>query len=384
MNSIDTSRSRARLRSNVVAWWVIALAGCGQAAAPESPPAARHPADAAAAAPSASPTDATGPDAEAPACTDGDRRCAGGAMETCANAAWSAAESCAPGACVTDGPATAHCAAGGSDAAAPLIAIFSAFPAETAPLLAAASIDSTKVVNGHTFRIGTLHGVRVAIGLTGMGLPNATATAHAVLAALPVSGVVFSGVAGSTLRIGDVVVPTSWSLRTSATYAPNAAWLQMATDITASNAVCLDKCTVVPATGLPVCLDHVPAVAVGGAGQSDDVSVPLACQAGGDDVFGCDVGAPSASANTCQSMGPAAPASGSGPIATDNETAAVAAEAAARGVPFIAFRGVSDGAGDPLGLPGYPTQFFAYYRLAARNAAAATVAFIGRMATTAP
>src|SRR5262249_13751337 len=31
-----------------------------------------------------------------------------------------------------------------------------------------------------------------------------------------------------------------------------------------------------------------------------------------------------------------------------------------------------------LGLPGFPTQFFAYYRLAARNAAAATTALIER------
>ncbi|MFN8544711.1 MAG: hypothetical protein U0807_10995 [Candidatus Binatia bacterium] len=52
------------------------------------------------------------------------------------------------------------------------------------------------------------------------------------------------------------------------------------------------------------------------------------------------------------------------------ETAAVAAVAAARGVPFLGVRGVSDGTGDPLGLPGFPAQFFAYYRLAADNAAA--------------
>ena len=50
--------------------------------------------------------------------------------------------------------------------------------------------------------------------------------------------------------------------------------------------------------------------------------------------------------------------------------------AAVRGLPFIAFRAVSDGEGDPLGVPGFPAQFFAYYRLAARNATAATVAFL--------
>ena len=70
----------------------------------------------------------------------------------------------------------------------------------------------------------------------------------------------------------------------------------------------------------------------------------------------------------------------------DMETAAIARETAARGLPFIAFRATSDGSGDPLGLPGFPAQFFAYYRLSAHNAAAATVAFLRRavsVATTA-
>ncbi len=273
---------------------------------------------------------------------------------------------------------------GDGGASAPFLAIFSAFPAETAPLLAKATITSTQVINGHTFRIGTLEGVHVAIGLTGMGLSAATATAHAVLAQLPVTGVVFSGVAGSKSRIGDVAVPTSWSLRTTATYAPNAAWLNIARSIVADGSLCLEKCTVVPATGVPVCLDHVPAAGVGGVGQSDDLSTPVTCSNGGDDVFGCDVGTTAIAANQCLPMGPPGADAGADPIVTDNETAAVAAEAAMRSLPFIAFRGVSDGSGDPLGLPGYPTQFFAYYRLAARNAAATTVAFVKRAGSTTP
>ena len=58
------------------------------------------------------------------------------------------------------------------------------------------------------------------------------------------------------------------------------------------------------------------------------------------------------------------------------ETAAIAREATKRGVPFIAFRATSDGAGDPLMLPGFPSEFFVYYRLAAHNAAAAAIAFL--------
>jgi hypothetical protein len=40
---------------------------------------------------------------------------------------------------------------------------------------------------------------------------------------------------------------------------------------------------------------------------------------------------------------------------------------------------VSDGAGDPRGDRGFPTQFFDYYRLAADNSAAAAVATVKRL-----
>jgi nucleoside phosphorylase len=62
--------------------------------------------------------------------------------------------------------------------------------------------------------------------------------------------------------------------------------------------------------------------------------------------------------------------------AADEETAAVLKVARARGVPFLGFRGVSDGAGDPLGLPGFPVQFVVYRQLAADNAAAAVIGFL--------
>jgi hypothetical protein len=67
-------------------------------------------------------------------------------------------------------------------------------------------------------------------------------------------------------------------------------------------------------------------------------------------------------------------------MAEDMETAAVARVAASHRVPWIAFRAVSDGAGDPLGPPGFPVQFAAYYRLAAGNAAAGTLALLDGIA----
>jgi nucleoside phosphorylase len=64
------------------------------------------------------------------------------------------------------------------------------------------------------------------------------------------------------------------------------------------------------------------------------------------------------------------------------ETAAIAREARARELPFLGFRAASDGTQDPLGLTKPFAQFFVYYRLASDNAAAATVAFLERIAAT--
>jgi len=64
-------------------------------------------------------------------------------------------------------------------------------------------------------------------------------------------------------------------------------------------------------------------------------------------------------------------------VIEDMETAAVARIATEKRIPFIAFRGVSDGRGDPLMLPPVPyLQFVVYQQLAADNAAAATLAFL--------
>ena len=48
--------------------------------------------------------------------------------------------------------------------------------------------------------------------------------------------------------------------------------------------------------------------------------------------------------------------------AVDQETAAAQQVADAHGIPFLGIRGMSDGPGDPLNLPGYPFTFFVYKR----------------------
>jgi hypothetical protein len=178
-----------------------------------------------------------------------------------------------------------------------------------------------------------------------------------------------------------------WEFKGGTSYPVDPDWLKLAEGIAAPDAVSLERCTVpvsLPAEGT-VCMVEQPVVVVGGVGQSTDVNggKPFPCQPTGNDVFGCDVAANTPAAGPAadrRSLQTSAAADSEAPVAVDNETAAIAREAAMRGVRFIAFRAVSDGAGDPLNLAGYPFQFFAYYRLSARNAAAATAAFLERLA----
>ena len=96
-----------------------------------------------------------------------------------------------------------------ADSSSPHVAVLSAFPAELAPLLERATIEETVVVGDRTFRVGRLGGVPVVLGITGIGMVNAAQTTRALLDRFPVVGVVVSGVAGSTRRIGDVDVPVA-------------------------------------------------------------------------------------------------------------------------------------------------------------------------------
>src|SRR5439155_294945 len=77
-------------------------------------------------------------------------------------------------------------------------------------------VTEVGVFNGRRFFAGTVAGKSVVMGLTGIGLVDADLTTRAVLAFLQSSGVrvkavVFSGVAGSSYNIGDVVVPDHWT-----------------------------------------------------------------------------------------------------------------------------------------------------------------------------
>lgn len=266
--------------------------------------------------------------------------------------------------------ALASCGSGPSETEEPFVAVLAAFPAELAALVERARVEETIRTAERTLRVGRLGGVRVVLAMTGIGLLNAERTTRDVLDRFDVTGVVVSGVAGAPSRIGDVVVPESWALASGARFDATPEWIDLARQLARAHPT-FDRCTVVAASGESVCLSHVPTIVIGGTGSSDDSfgDSPLPCQPGGDDVFGCDV---------VESIATGTETDGE-PSAVDMETAAIAAEAEARGLPFIAFRAVSDGEGDPLGLPGFPAQFFAYYRLASANAAIATTEFLTQL-----
>ncbi|HLY37059.1 MAG TPA: 5'-methylthioadenosine/S-adenosylhomocysteine nucleosidase [Candidatus Binatia bacterium] len=246
------------------------------------------------------------------------------------------------------------------------IVVLSAFPAELAPLVAAADVESTVEVDGRSYYLATLAGVRVVLGLTGIGMVNAANRTMSVITAFSPEAIVFSGVAGSRYNIGDVVVVAEWVEKSGGDPVPvNPALLALVRNAATSLPGSFETCATTVSNG-EVCLPYTPAVVFGDLGTTDDPfnGNPLPCTPGGGDVFGCELPAPTAVADEVDDM----------------ETAVVATLAAQHGIPFVAMRAVSDGAGDPLGDRGFPTQFFDYYHLAAANGALVTRAVIADVA----
>jgi nucleoside phosphorylase len=268
--------------------------------------------------------------------------------------------------------------------------VLSAFPAEADALLSHTTLDADPVVvwDRRHFYLGTMSGRKVIVSMTGIGLVNTTETAEAAFASFTtksIGAVVFSGVAGGggRTKIADVTVPARWTLDGGATFH----------SVDPGMLVAAEKLSVTLETGR-INLRRRPQVIVGGDGSSWDNNngVAFPCIPNGGNVFGCQPRtAPDRSrrytGNFFQTAGPwlrkalisnANIASTSDPAfdATDMETAAAQAVADRHGVPFVGVRGITDGPGDPLHLPGFPFQFFCYKRIAANNAARVTAALL--------
>ena len=315
----------------------------------------------------------------------------------------------------------------GSACATSRLLLLSAFPAEMGQIMKATHLDSTDPIRSPApeskeFWTGTLDGKPVIEALTGIGPVNATHTTTAAFGIFDgvhnpdcITSVAFSGVAGAgsdtyggtprQSRIGDVTVPDRWTtdggrtwstatpalLDTAAKVAPTVA-LQNTTPLADYACACVDAGTI-PGVTFP----YTPVVLFHGDGSTTDPFGGHAapCLQHGGDLAGCEP-CPAALGTSPDPMrfvtgmegiadpgfitGLFALAGGSGGnfIESDEETGAVAAVVNAHGVPFIGFRGISDGTADPLmiqNLP-FPSQFLVYMQLAADNAAKLTLAFV--------
>jgi nucleoside phosphorylase len=300
------------------------------------------------------------------------------------------------------------------------VLVVSAMPIELSPLLSQEKVTRTVTRGGRQFFVGTLRGHDVILAMTRIGPVNATKTSKLALqtfrcgGAPAISAAVFSGVAGGDY-IGDVAVPTRWTLDNGKSWLPVDDGMLTAARKVANANIKLERktgtgdplctCAVNPNTVTTVAVLHKPVVKVGGNGQTTDPfgGRAIPCVPGNGDVFGC-APCPAAKHNlsdvkafpkgiepfvgtgffTGYLQSPAK--SDTKYTAQDEETAAVDKVMTAAGVPFIGFRAASDGTGteggkvpaggDPLHLPGFPFQFFYYRQLASDNAALTTLAFL--------
>ena len=271
------------------------------------------------------------------------------------------------------------------------IAVISAFAPELA--LLEGQVDNAEMtqINGVDFMTGSLAGHDVVVFLSGVSMVNAAMTTQLALDHFNVSRIVYSGIAGGVnpdLHIGDVTVPAQWGQYLESVFARETAegeytlpqgmgftedwpgfgmiypqsvnvlsaadpeaqarfWFEVDPDMfavaeTIAGTVTLDDCT-----AEAVCLVNAPKIVVGGNGVSGQAFVDNADFR--DYVFAAF------EANVL-----------------DMETAAAATVAHANGVPFIAFRSLSDLAG---GGPG-ENEMGTFFQIAADNSAAVVIAFL--------
>lgn len=293
----------------------------------------------------------------------------------------------------------------------PRLLVLSAYPGEIDKIITTATVRDAVVVDGRSFYVGRLNGNDVVMALSGIGLVNAERTTRTAIdrfrcgTATAIKGIVFSGVAGGRSNIGDVTVPSRWTIDDGKTwFATDPTMFAVARAVIGSGGLRLTDqvplgdlaCVGIdPRLVNPITMPTPPQIMTGGDGKSADTFGGRAfpCVPGGGDVFGCEpCRAPThQSPDVVRFVNDAAPfadpnffldnlrsptPSSTDWVAEDMETAAVARVATQSGIPFIAFRAMSDGKGDPLMLPGFPFQFFVYRQLAADNAATVALAFL--------
>jgi nucleoside phosphorylase len=301
------------------------------------------------------------------------------------------------------------------------------YPAELSANLSREKLDKGQptVVWGHEFYVGRIEGRPVILGIAGQNTDSTYAATALALAHFPcISAVVFEGTAGGAAAVngvGDVTVAGRWTSDHGKTFKnvnPKAlavaksiarsATSQLANmaDINDGPCACsgiMNTVTVVPTM-------RSPKVIVGGngttfGGENDP------CTPQGQELLGCNpcppgsatptpvpssatTGATTApdaakmaslaakqgvlvhdpSALLAHAPAPASTDASTTYVATDQQTTSAMAAAEQRGVPFIAFRGISDT--DAVGSL-WPFEWLVYQGLAADNAGVAARLWIG-------
>jgi nucleoside phosphorylase len=313
------------------------------------------------------------------------------------------------------------------------VLLLGSYPSEVAANLQREVLDpdQPRVIDGIDFYAGTLDGRRVVIAIAG---PSPALTYATTVSALThftcTSAVVFSGTAGGggESGLGDVAVPSAWTSDYGATFSPVSASAlavareiapeatgQLATSAPIDDGPCLCQGD---AHGLQVVpILRTPRVIVGGDGTTYGGESDF-CVAAGGMLEGCNP-CPPGSGVTALSLGvpitvgaissgdeardlsveastgrlvtgswsllahesPPPPTvlaqTSGGPtyIADDQQTTGAQMAANAYGVPFIAFRGISDTSA--VGNL-WPFEWLVYQQLAADNAATAARLWVER------
>ena len=97
----------------------------------------------------------------------------------------------------------------------PRVGIVSAFGQEAAILVGQTRSAHTWTLNGNRFTTGVLHGVPVVIVLSGVSMINSTMVTQLMVDHFKVQRLVMSGIAGGVNpahHVGDVIVPDRWAM----------------------------------------------------------------------------------------------------------------------------------------------------------------------------
>ena len=270
----------------------------------------------------------------------------------------------------------------------PRIAVVSAYAPEWEILKAAVADPKETVIRGTTFVTGTIEGEPVVLFLSGISMVNAAMTVERAANNFDLAGIVFSGIAGGVdpaLNVGDVVIADRWgeyletifARETDGTFAippwmssefPNYGmmftntvsvvdpetselserfWFPVDEGYLERARRAVEGLDLAACNAENACLDEAPEIVVGGSGVSGSAFVDNA--AFREFVFGTF-----------------------GAQVLDMESAAVAHVAYANGLPFIAFRSLSDLAGGGEGENELPT----FFSIAAGNSAEVVKAFL--------